>query len=282
MYARYNSALSAPNTPRISTYRPARAQRFCNQHFQHHTELLILHVLISIRINTYENSQNPPIPLIPINLNSTKINTSGDKDLKSPRINTSGNKNLKSNHFNTSKKQGRGVGASSIQTGRIPGSAAIAAARASRCPTDPGLAARCAALPPTIRAALDLRCDTRESSGRACRYERGSAEKSRRPRCAPCSASRPSAPNRQSLRRGRAPAARSSSGVRVDLSHWVVLLPLAPVWAEPIASNVCAERIANIGTGDGTPLPRVRRGARIVQQYEAPKPLGANSGGRVG
>jgi hypothetical protein len=43
-------------------------------------------------------------------LKSTRINTSGSKDLNSSRINTSGTKDLKSCRINTSKKQGRGVG----------------------------------------------------------------------------------------------------------------------------------------------------------------------------
>jgi hypothetical protein len=110
MRAKHNFPSSAPNTPRISTYRPSRPQRFYNQHFQHPTELLIPHVLISLRINTYKNFQIPRNPLITLNLNSTKINTSGAKDLKSPRINSSANKDLKSPIINTSKKQGRGVG----------------------------------------------------------------------------------------------------------------------------------------------------------------------------
>jgi hypothetical protein len=48
--------------------------------------------------------------LISKDLNSIRINTSGNKDLKSPRINTSGSKDLKSFIINTSKKQGRGEG----------------------------------------------------------------------------------------------------------------------------------------------------------------------------
>ena len=61
-------------------------------------------------INTSKNFTNFRISLIIHGLKPTRINTSGNKDLKSPRINTSGHKDLKSNHFNTSKKQGRGWG----------------------------------------------------------------------------------------------------------------------------------------------------------------------------
>jgi hypothetical protein len=66
--------------------------------------------LISPRINTYENSLFSCILLISNEFNSTRKNSSGDKDLKPPRINTSGRKDLKSFGINTSKKQGRGVG----------------------------------------------------------------------------------------------------------------------------------------------------------------------------
>jgi hypothetical protein len=52
----------------------------------------------------------PRIPFIPNDFNSTRINTSGAKDLKSPGINTSGNKDLKSFRINTSKKHRRGAG----------------------------------------------------------------------------------------------------------------------------------------------------------------------------
>src|SRR6202167_2142121 len=81
-----------------------------NQHFQEISNLLILHDIKSIRINTSKKSANLRIIFIPIDFKPTRINTSGNKDLKSPRINTSGHKDLKSNHFNTSKKQGRGEG----------------------------------------------------------------------------------------------------------------------------------------------------------------------------
>ena len=108
VYAKHDLAILAANAPRISTYKTSAPQPSHNQHFQDLSELLILRVLISIRINTSKIFQNPPISLILINLNFTRINTSGAKDLKSPRINTSGNKDLKSNYFNTSKKHGRG------------------------------------------------------------------------------------------------------------------------------------------------------------------------------
>jgi hypothetical protein len=109
VYAKHNLAPLAANAPRISTYKPRRPQPSCNQHFQDLSELLILLTLISIRINTSKISKIPRIPFIPIHFNSTRINTSGAKDLKSPRINTSVNKDLKSNHFNTSKKGVGGV-----------------------------------------------------------------------------------------------------------------------------------------------------------------------------
>ena len=64
------------------------------------------------RINTSKNISSFRISFIGNHLKSTRINTSGNKDLKSPRINTSGSKDLKSCRINTSKKQGRGVGCS--------------------------------------------------------------------------------------------------------------------------------------------------------------------------
>jgi hypothetical protein len=79
------------------------AQKCC---FQRH--------LISPGINTYKNSHFSCIPLISEDFNSTKNNSSGNKDLKSIRINTSGSKDLKSFRINTSKKQGRGVGLASV------------------------------------------------------------------------------------------------------------------------------------------------------------------------
>jgi|SRR5580704_2901498 hypothetical protein len=60
------------------------------------------------RINTSEKFTISRISLIRNDFNSTRINTSGTKDLKSIVINTSGNKDLKSFRINTSKKQGRG------------------------------------------------------------------------------------------------------------------------------------------------------------------------------
>jgi N-acetylmuramoyl-L-alanine amidase len=84
-----------------------------NQHFQEISNLLILHDIKSLGINTYKKCPNFRIILIPIDFNLTRINTSGTKDLKSPRINTSGAKDLKSRRINTSKKQGTGRGAPS-------------------------------------------------------------------------------------------------------------------------------------------------------------------------
>jgi N-acetylmuramoyl-L-alanine amidase len=63
-----------------------------------------------LRINTSKIFQKSRILLIPLDFNSTRINTSGAKDLKSPGINTSGNKDLKSFKINTSKKHRRGCG----------------------------------------------------------------------------------------------------------------------------------------------------------------------------
>jgi hypothetical protein len=60
-------------------------------------------------INTSENFPFSRISLIPNDFNPTRINTSGNKDLKSIRINTSGSKDLKSFRISTSKKHGRGV-----------------------------------------------------------------------------------------------------------------------------------------------------------------------------
>jgi hypothetical protein len=67
-------------------------------------DLLILHDIISRRINTYKTLKNSRIAFIPKDFKPTRINTSGAKDLKSPRINTSGNKDLKSFRISTSKK----------------------------------------------------------------------------------------------------------------------------------------------------------------------------------
>jgi len=66
--------------------------------------------LNSSRFNTSKIISLFRISLILNNFNPTRINTSGNKDLKSPRINTSGAKDLKSLRINTSKKQGRGAG----------------------------------------------------------------------------------------------------------------------------------------------------------------------------
>jgi hypothetical protein len=68
--------------------------------------------LNSSRINTSEKFPISRISLIRNDFNPTRINTSGNKDLKSIRINTSGSKDLKSFRINTSKKQGRGGHAS--------------------------------------------------------------------------------------------------------------------------------------------------------------------------
>jgi hypothetical protein len=59
-------------------------------------------------INSSENFSTSRILLIRMDFNSTRINTSGNKDLKSNYFNTSGAKDLKSRRINTSKKQGRG------------------------------------------------------------------------------------------------------------------------------------------------------------------------------
>jgi hypothetical protein len=62
----------------------------------------------SPRINTSKKFSIFYISLIMSHFNCTRINTSGNKDLKSPRINTSGSKDLKSFRINTSKKHHRG------------------------------------------------------------------------------------------------------------------------------------------------------------------------------
>src|SRR5580700_7533830 len=86
---------------RQAANRPHPAQ---NHDLRKCPELLILHDIISRRINTYKIPKKSCISLIPLNLKSTRINTSGSKDLKSIRINTSGNNDLKSFRINTSKK----------------------------------------------------------------------------------------------------------------------------------------------------------------------------------
>src|ERR1700691_610298 len=96
---------------RREQYLPQPSQ---NQHFQEMSNLLILHDIKSPIINTSKKSQNSRILIIPIGFNSSRITTSGAKDLKSSRINTSGNKDLKSRRINTSKKGGRGVGTSAF------------------------------------------------------------------------------------------------------------------------------------------------------------------------
>ena len=62
------------------------------------------------RINTSKNFAISCNSLIPKPFNPTRINTSGNKDLKSIRISPSGSKDLKSFRINTSKKHGGGVG----------------------------------------------------------------------------------------------------------------------------------------------------------------------------
>jgi hypothetical protein len=76
----------------------AKIQRFA--HIAHHNHP---------RINTSKNSAIFCNSLIPKPFNPTRINTSGNKDLKSIRINTYGSKDLKSCRINTYKKHGRGV-----------------------------------------------------------------------------------------------------------------------------------------------------------------------------
>jgi hypothetical protein len=63
-------------------------------------------------INTSGNFPISRISLIWHAFNFTRINTSGNKDLKSRRINTSGSKDLKSLRINTSKNHRRGEGCS--------------------------------------------------------------------------------------------------------------------------------------------------------------------------
>jgi hypothetical protein len=65
-------------------------------------------------INTSEKFPISRISLIRHDFNFTRINTSGNKDLKPIIINTSGSKDLKSFRISTSKKQGRGDGCAAI------------------------------------------------------------------------------------------------------------------------------------------------------------------------
>src|SRR5580658_9665798 len=67
-------------------------------------------------------------PLIRKPFNPTRINTSGNKDLKSLRINTSGSKDLKSFRINTSKKHGSGEGSSDPEVYE-PAASALAGSR---------------------------------------------------------------------------------------------------------------------------------------------------------
>jgi hypothetical protein len=89
----------APRPRALRAVRPAQIQPF--MHFARRNPC---------RINSSENFAVSPISFALIDLKSSGINTSGNKDLKSPRINSSGHKDLKSFRINTSKKQGRGVG----------------------------------------------------------------------------------------------------------------------------------------------------------------------------
>jgi hypothetical protein len=82
------------------------------------------------RINSSEKILLFPIPLISGHLKSTRINTSGNKDLKSFRNNTSGTKDLKSFRINTSKKHGRGAGG--MQFPPASGFSMLAGSRAYR------------------------------------------------------------------------------------------------------------------------------------------------------
>jgi hypothetical protein len=63
----------------------------------------------SLGINTSKNSTDFSISFILKAFKRTRINTSGDKDLKSIRINSSGHKDLKFFRINTSKNMGGGV-----------------------------------------------------------------------------------------------------------------------------------------------------------------------------
>jgi hypothetical protein len=93
-------------SPRACTFAHAAP----NHDSQKLPDLLILHQIISRRINTYGTPKKSRISLIPLALKSPRINTSGAKDLKSIRINTSGNKDLKSFRINTSKNTPGGAG----------------------------------------------------------------------------------------------------------------------------------------------------------------------------
>src|SRR5580658_2006428 len=77
-------------------------------------------------INTSKNFALFCNPLIRKPFNPTRINTSGNKDLKSIRINTSGSKDLKSFRINTSKKHGRGEGGGNYsRSAEVPNSPQI-------------------------------------------------------------------------------------------------------------------------------------------------------------
>jgi hypothetical protein len=89
---------------RIQPHASILRTRTPNHDFRKPPDLLILHEIISLRINTYKTPKISRNAFIRIALKSTRINTSGAKDLKSRRINTSGNKDLKSFRINTSKK----------------------------------------------------------------------------------------------------------------------------------------------------------------------------------
>ena len=93
---------------RISLHSAISSHAAPNHGFRKLPDLLILHEIISRRINTYRIPKRSRISFIRVTFKSARINTSGAKDLKSIRINTSGNKDLKSFRINTSKKPGRG------------------------------------------------------------------------------------------------------------------------------------------------------------------------------
>ena len=92
---------------RISPHASIPLHAAPNHEFRKCPEVLILHEIIFRRISTYKIPKKSRIAFIPLVLKSTRINTSGNKDLKSIRINTSGNKDLKSFRINTSKNRGK-------------------------------------------------------------------------------------------------------------------------------------------------------------------------------
>jgi len=113
--------LNPNRSPRLANNRPS-SLRPCSRAIFHAKIPPNSHFACpnSFRISTSENSSTFRIPFILSGFKSTRINTSGNKDLKSFIINTSETKDLKSFRINTSKKQGCGPNFPILNRKRAP------------------------------------------------------------------------------------------------------------------------------------------------------------------